>query len=114
LTKARKGKVLILPKEVPVTYFKPLIGTRHTDPENGLLYESVEVKMDREGYIVVFRKVVIRDKITGYKDGSINVTDIARHTDVYLDYLSSLVRGVQLSTAPSGEDEGKRTEVNST
>ena len=57
LDKVRKGKVLVLPKEIPVSYFKPLIGTRHTDPENGLLYETVEVKINREGYIVAFRKV---------------------------------------------------------
>ena len=64
LDKVRKGKVLVLPKEVPVSYFKPLIGTRNTDPENGLLYEAVEVKMNREGYIVAFRKVVTRGKVT--------------------------------------------------
>ena len=51
LDKVRKGKVLVLPKEVPVSYFKPLIDTRHTDPENGLLYETVEVKMNREGFL---------------------------------------------------------------
>ena len=49
LSKVRKGKVLFLPKKVPLTFFEPLIGTRHTDPENGLLYETVEVKMNREG-----------------------------------------------------------------
>ena len=42
------------------------------------------------------------------------MADFARYTDVDLDYLSSLVGGVQLSTAPSGEDEGGRTEVDST
>ena len=26
---------------MPVSYFEPLIGTRHTDPENSLLYEIV-------------------------------------------------------------------------
>jgi hypothetical protein len=58
LDKVRKCKVLVLPKEVPVTYYKPFIDTRHTDPENDLLYEMVEVKMDQEEYIVAFRKVV--------------------------------------------------------
>ena len=42
------------------------------------------------------------------------MADIARYTDVDLNYLSSLVGGVQLNTAPSGEDEGGRTEVDST
>jgi hypothetical protein len=40
LDKVRKGNELVLPKEMPVSYFKPLIGTRHTYPENGLLYET--------------------------------------------------------------------------
>jgi hypothetical protein len=40
--------------------------------------------------------------------------DISRYTDVVLDYLSSLVGGVQLNTAPSREDEDGRTEVDST
>jgi hypothetical protein len=114
LDKVRKGKVLVLPKEVPVSYFEPLIGMRHTDPENGLLYETVEVKMNREGYIVAFRKLVTRGKVTGYNDEPIHVADIACYTDVDLDYLSSLVGGVQLNTAPSGEDEGGRTDVDST
>jgi hypothetical protein len=70
--------------------------------------------MDREGYIVSFRKVVIRGKVTGYKDGSIHLADIARYTDVDLNYLRTLVGRVQLNTAPSGEDEGGRTEVDST
>jgi hypothetical protein len=59
--------------------------------------------MDREGYIVAFRMVVTRGKVTGYKNGPIHVADIARYTDVDLDYLSSLVGGVQLNTAPSGK-----------
>jgi hypothetical protein len=97
-----------------VTYAKPLIGTRHTEPENGLLYETIEVKMDREGYIVAFRELVTLGKITGYKDGPINVADNARYTDVDLEYLSLLVGGVQLNNAPRGKDEGERTEVDST
>jgi hypothetical protein len=114
LDKVKKDKVLVLPKEVPVSYFKPLIGTRHTDQKNGLFYETVEVKMVCEGFIVSFRKLVTRGIITGYKDGSILVADIARYTDVDLDYLSLLVEGVLLNTAPSGEDKRGRTEVDST
>jgi hypothetical protein len=43
LDEVRKGKVLVLPKEWPVLYFKLLLGTRNTDPDNSLLYETVEV-----------------------------------------------------------------------
>ena len=37
LDKVRKGKVLVLPKEVPVSYFEPLIGTRHFFEKIGLI-----------------------------------------------------------------------------
>jgi hypothetical protein len=114
LNKAWKGKVLVLLMEVQVSYFEPLIGTRNTDPEYGLLYETVEVKMNRKGYIAAFRKVVTQGKVTGYKDGPIYMVDITRITDVDLNYLSSLVGRVQLNTAPSEEDEGGRTEVDFT
>ena len=69
------------------------------------MYETLEVNVNREGYIVAFRKLVTRGKITGYKDRPIYVADIARYTDVDQNYLISLVGGVQLNTAPSGEDE---------
>ena len=58
--------------------------------------------------------MVTRGKATGYKDGPIHVAGIACYTEVDLDYLSSLVGGVQMNTAPSGEDEGERTEVDFT
>jgi hypothetical protein len=74
----------------------------------------VEVKIDREGYIDAFRNVVTRGKATSYKDRPIHVTDIACYTDVNLDYLSLIVGRVQLYTAPSREDDGGRTEVEST
>jgi hypothetical protein len=70
--------------------------------------------MNREGYTVVFRKVVTGGMVTGYNDGPIHMADIPRYTDVDLNYLSSLVGGVQLNTAPSEDDEGRRTEVDST
>jgi hypothetical protein len=41
LNKVRKSKVLVPPKKVLVSYFELLLGTRHTDPGNGLLYETV-------------------------------------------------------------------------
>ena len=33
--------------EKPVKYFYPLVGTRHTDPEDGLQYEVTEVKTNQ-------------------------------------------------------------------
>ena len=49
-------------------YFEPLVGTRHTDPDNGLVYETTEVKVDRQGYIVAYRRLVVRGKLTGKPD----------------------------------------------
>ena len=33
--------------EKPEEYFKPLVGTRHIDPDNGLQYEVTEVKTNQ-------------------------------------------------------------------
>ena len=79
LDKVRKGKVLVLPKEVQVFYFKPLIGMRHTDPENGLLYETVEDKINREGYIVAFRPPA---GVHGQKDPQMGTANPPSHPDL--------------------------------
>ena len=57
LNKSNRGKVAVQPKEMDKEYFEPLVGTRHTDPDNGLVYETTEVKIDRQGYIVAYKKV---------------------------------------------------------
>ena len=36
-------------KEMDKEYFDPLVGTRHTDPDNGLVYETTEVKVQKVG-----------------------------------------------------------------
>ena len=79
LDKVRKGKVLVLPKEVQVFYFEPLIGMRHTDPENGLLYETVEDKINREGYIVAFRPPA---GVHGQKDPQMGTANPPSHPDL--------------------------------
>ena len=40
LNKSNRGKVAVQPKEMDNEYFDPLVGTRHTDPDNGLVYET--------------------------------------------------------------------------
>ena len=47
LNKSNWGKVAVQPKEMDKEYFDPLVGTRHTDPDNGLVYETTEVKVDK-------------------------------------------------------------------
>ena len=55
----------VQPKEMDREYFDSLVGTRHTDPDNGLVYETTEVKVDRQGYIVLYRRLVVRGKLKG-------------------------------------------------
>ena len=43
LNKSNRGKVAVQPKEMDREYFDPLVGTRHTEPENRLVYETTEV-----------------------------------------------------------------------
>ena len=49
LNKFNPGKVAVQPKEMDKEYFDPLVGTRHYNPDNGLVYETTEVKTDRQG-----------------------------------------------------------------
>jgi hypothetical protein len=43
LNKSTRGKVAVQPNEMEKEYFDPLVGTRHTDPDNGLVYETTKV-----------------------------------------------------------------------
>ena len=70
---------------MPREYFDPLVGTRHTDPDNGLVYETTEVKIDRQGYIFVYRRLVVRGKLMGKPDGPYHVADIESYTELDLD-----------------------------
>ena len=49
LNKSNRDKVVVQPKEMEKEYFDPLVGTRHTDPDNRLVYKTIEVKVDRQG-----------------------------------------------------------------
>ena len=59
VNKTNRGKVAVQPKEMDREYFNPYVGTRHTDSDNGLVYETTEVKVDRQGYIVAYRRLVV-------------------------------------------------------
>jgi hypothetical protein len=85
LDRVKKGRVAVQPKEMPLSYFEPLIGTRHTDRDNGLQYKTTEVTTNKEGYTVCFRKLVTRGKMTGHRDGPYHVADIASDTEIDLD-----------------------------
>jgi Reverse transcriptase (RNA-dependent DNA polymerase) len=59
LNKSNRGKVAVQPKEMDKKYFDPLVSTRHTNPDNGPVYETTKVKIDRQGYIVTYRRLQI-------------------------------------------------------
>ena len=44
----------------PLEYFKPMVGTRHTDPEDGITYETTLVKTNKQGYIVAYRREICK------------------------------------------------------
>ena len=92
--------------------FDPLVGTRHTDPDNGLVYETTEVKVDRQGYIVAYRRLVIRGKLTGKPDGPNHVSDIESYTELDLDRLSEAMRdGNGKASAPDFDEKRGRTGI---
>ena len=47
------------PQVRPVEFYQPLIRTRHVDPQNGLTYETVEIKVTPQRDIVAWRRRVI-------------------------------------------------------
>jgi hypothetical protein len=47
LNKTNRGKVAVQPKAMPAEYCNPLVGTRHTDPDSGFVYDTTKVKIDR-------------------------------------------------------------------
>ena len=60
-----EDKKLIVPaedvSERDIEDYYPLLGTRHVDPDNGLMYEITAVFQDKRGYNLVYRRLVTRD-----------------------------------------------------
>ena len=79
LNKSSRGTVAVHPDEMEVRYFEPLIGTRHKDPDNDLIYETTEIKIDHQGYIVAYRRVVTKGQLTGRPDGPFHVGHCKLH-----------------------------------
>ena len=68
------------PLEKPAEFFRPLIGTRHVDPENGLTYETVELKVNKQRDIVAWRRRVINGVLQDTPQGPFHVRDIYQYT----------------------------------
>ena len=73
--------------EKPVKYFFPLVGTCHTDPEDGSQYEVMENK--------VYRQRIYKGQYEGNVDGPYHVADIYSYTKINLDELMELTDDTQ-------------------
>ena len=61
------------PQVRPLEFYLPLRGTRHVDPQNGLTYETVEIKVTPQRDIVAWRRRVMNgvvvDEGSGWPSG---------------------------------------------
>jgi hypothetical protein len=74
----------------PLDYFKPMVGTRHTDPKDGITYDTTDVKTNKQGYIVPYRREICKGKPMGSIDGPYGVADIYEYTKNNVDNLVRL------------------------
>ena len=59
------------------------------------------MKVDRQGYIVAYRRLVVKGQPTGKPDGPYHVADIASYTELDLDRLSEAMKdGEGRATSP--------------
>ena len=64
--------------------FYPPLGTRHVDPDNGLTYETTDVFQDKQGYNLVYRRLVTKGRLEKHQDGPLHAADIESYTKVNL------------------------------
>ena len=112
MTKIEKTSDKPKAKEIeskPLKYFKPMVGTRHTDPEDGITYETTEVKTNKQGYIVAYRREICKGKTVGSIDGPYHVADIYEYTKKNVDNLVRLTEMASEDSSPVGEGPGRCT-----
>ena len=93
----------------PLDYFKPMVSTRHTDPEDGITYDTTEVKTNKQGYIVAYRREICKGKPVGSIDGPYHVADIYEYTKKNVNNLVRLTGMASGDSSPVGEGLGGRT-----
>ena len=86
-----------------------MVGTRHTDPEDGITYETTEVKTNKHGYIVAYRREICKGKPVGSIDGHYHVADIYDYTKKNVDNMVRLTGMASEDSSPVGEGPGGRT-----
>ena len=80
--------------EKPVEYVYPLVRTCHTDPEDGLQYEVMEIKVYKKKEIVAYRQRIYKGQYKGNVD-ELTVPDIYSYTKINLDELMELTDDTQ-------------------
>ena len=63
-------------RERPLEFYLPLIGTRHIDLYNGLLYETIDVKATKQRDIVAWRRRILNGRFQGKIQGPLHIHDI--------------------------------------
>ena len=71
-------------RERPFEFYLPLIGTRHIDPYNGLLHETIDVKDTKQRDIVAWRRRILNCRFQGEIQGPLLIHDIHKYTNQQL------------------------------
>ena len=66
--------------ERPMEDYQLLVGSRHIDPKNGLTYETVDIKILPNRYIVAWRRRVIKGSLQDTPQGPFHAEDIYQYT----------------------------------
>ena len=86
-----------------------MVGTRHTDPEDGIIYETTEVKTNKQGYIVAYMREICKVKPVGSIEGPYHVANIYEYTKKNVDNMVRLTGMASEDSSPVGEEPGGRT-----
>jgi len=87
-------------RERPLEFYLPLIGTRHIDPYNGLLYETIDVKATKQRDIVAWRRRILNGQFQGEIQGPLHIHDIHQYTNQQLIKCAQEIQ--KLSRVPVG------------
>jgi hypothetical protein len=68
------------PQVRPVKFYHPLIGTRHVEPQNGLTFETVDIKVTPQRDIVAWRRRVMNGVVVDAPQGPLHVDTIHQYT----------------------------------
>jgi hypothetical protein len=64
----------------PKEYFESMAGTRYTYRQDGINYETMEVKTNKQGYMVAHRRGIYEGRPVGSMDGPYHVADIYEYS----------------------------------